>query len=154
MKVTIIVVGSIKEKYLKDASSEYEKRLSKYCDLQIIELPDKAINKDEEKVKKQEGEEILKRIPANSYVICCDEHGQMLTSVEFAQKIDDIYSFKANNIVFIIGGSLGISKAVLAIADYKISFSKMTFLHQFARIILLEQVYRSFKILHNETYHK
>lgn len=154
MKITLICVGSIKENYLKDAVNEYKKRLTKYCELNIIELEDKAIGKDLEKVKKQEGEEIIKKIPNNSYVIACDEHGLMLNSVDFANKIDEIYSYKTNNITFIIGGSLGISKEVLEKCDYKLSFSKMTFLHQFARVFLLEQIYRSFKILHNETYHK
>lgn len=154
MKVTIIALGTIKESYLKDAVNEYVKRLSKYCELKIIELPDKSIINDYEKVKKEEGEEIIKKIPSNSYVICCDEHGKMLDSVEFAGKINDIYSFSSINICFIIGGSLGLTRKVLEKSNFILSFSKMTFTHKFARVILLEQIYRAFKILNNENYHK
>lgn len=154
MKISVICVGQIKEKYLKEMNAEYLKRLSKYVNINIIELPDKAINKEENKIKKQEGEEIIKKIPNNSYVICCDEHGKMFTSIEFAEEVDRIFSLKSGHICFIIGGSLGLSDEVLELANLKLSFSKMTLIHQFARVFLLEQIYRAFKINHNETYHK
>lgn len=152
--ITLISVGSIKENYLKDCIKEYLKRLSKYCQVNIIEVPDKSIGNDLNKVIKEEGEEILKKIPANSYVVCCDGKGKMLDSLGFAKKIDEIYSFYSMNICFIIGGSLGLSPKVLEKADFIFSFSPLTFTHQFAKIILLEQIYRAFKINNHEVYHK
>ncbi len=154
MKISLIVVGSIKDKYIKEGISEYLKRLSRFVSLEIIEVPDKSIGQDLDKVKKEEGELILAKIPKNSYVICCDEHGKMLDSPGFADLIDNIYSFHNNHICFIIGGSLGIDESILNKAQYKLSFSKMTFTHQMARLFLLEQLFRAFKILHNEAYHK
>lgn len=154
MKITILAVGSIKEKYLKDGINEYLKRISKYAKIEVIEIPDKSINDDINKVKKEEGEAIIKKIPNDSYVITCDLAGKMLDSLEFAKKIDEIYSFSSSNICFIIGGSLGLDNNVLLKANYSLCFSKFTFTHQFARLIILEQIYRAFKINNNETYHK
>ena len=159
MKINIISVGNIKEKYFKDAIDEYIKRLSKYCSVEIIELKDEPIKensspKDDEIVKKVEGEKIIKAIPKNSYSVLLDLRGEMLDSVAFSKKIDDITKYGNSTINFIIGGSLGVSKDVFNLADYKISFSKMTFPHKLMKVILLEQIYRAFKILNNETYHK
>lgn len=159
MKINIISVGNIKEKYFKDAIDEYIKRLSKYCSVETIELKDEPIKensspKDDEIVKKAEGEKIIKAIPKNSYSVLLDLRGEMLDSVAFSKKIDDITKYGNSTINFIIGGSLGVSKDVFNLADYKISFSKMTFPHKLMKVILLEQIYRAFKILNNETYHK
>lgn len=154
MKVTIIAVGSLKEKYLKDAVAEYKKRLSKYSVVDIVELADEANIKDEKKVKELEGKKIISALPKSSYVVMLDLGGQQLDSVQFAHKIKDIQTYNNANITFLIGGSLGFSEEVYKIADYKICFSKMTFPHQLMRVFLLEQIYRSFKILNNEPYHK
>ena len=159
MKINIISVGNIKEKYFKDAIDEYIKRLSKYCSVETIELKDEPIKensspKDDEIVKKAEGDRIIKTIPKNSYTVLLDLRGEMLDSVAFSKKIDDITKYGNSTINFIIGGSIGVSKDVFNLADYKISFSKMTFPHKLMKVILLEQIYRAFKILNNETYHK
>jgi len=159
MKINVVSVGSIKEKYFKDAISEYSKRLSKYCSVEFFEVKDEMIKdnsseKDDEIVKRTEGERILKVIPKNSFIILLDLRGEMLDSVAFSKKIDDITKYGNSNITFIIGGSIGVSKEVYDAADYKLCFSKMTFPHKLMKVILLEQVYRAFKILNNETYHK
>ncbi len=154
MKITIIAVGSLKEKYLKDAIAEYKKRITRFSDIEIIEIPDESNSKDEKTVKKLEGARILKKIPEQSYAIFCDLNGKMLDSIEFANKILDVCSYNSSHITFVIGGSLGFSDEVLKRADFKICFSKMTFPHQLMRVILLEQVYRAFKINNNESYHK
>ena len=150
--IKIICVGSIKEKYIKDAIEEYSKRLSKYTKLEIIELKDYSIN-EIDKCLKLEEEEILKYIKEKDYVITLEIEGEELSSIDFSNKIDNILQTNSN-IDFIIGGSYGLSDNIKRLSNYKLSFSKMTFPHQLFRIILLEQIYRSFKILNNETYHK
>ena len=155
MNITIICVGKIKEKYLTDAIKEYSKRLSKYCKLNIIEVADEKTDENasdnlNEIVKDKEGERILKNIKDNSYIITLEIGGKMLSSEELAGKIDEITMFENSNITFIIGGSLGLSKNISNISNYKLSFSKMTFPHQLMRVILLEQIYKYFKILKNK----
>jgi 23S rRNA (pseudouridine1915-N3)-methyltransferase len=159
MKISIISVGNIKEKYLKDAILEYSKRLSKYTKIEFLNTSDEPIcdnpsAKDIEIVKNKEGERLLKLIPSASYKVVLDLKGKMLSSEELASKILDIFSYNNSHISFIIGGSLGLSDAVLNSADFHLCFSKMTFPHQLMQVILLEQVYRAFKINNNETYHK
>lgn len=159
MKISIVSVGNIKEKYLLDAIDEYTKRLSKFTKVEHIKVQDEPINdnpslKEIEQIKEKEGDKILKVLPQNSYKIALDLKGEMLSSEELASKMLDIFSYHNANISFIIGGSLGIAKKVLNACDYKLCFSKMTFPHQLMKVILLEQVYRAFKINNNETYHK
>lgn len=159
MKIYIASVGQIKEKYLKDAITEYSKRISKYAKVEFLSTFDEPItdnpsDKEIENIKKKEGERLLKIIPSNSYKIALDLRGEMLDSPSLAKKFIDIFSYHNSNITFIIGGSLGISKEVLNACDYKLCFSLMTFPHQLMQVILLEQVYRAFKINNNETYHK
>lgn len=159
MTITIITVGKLKEKYLKDAIDEYSKRLSRYCKLDIIELPDEktpdnASEKEELAIKEKEGQAILNKIKDNMFVIAMDLGGKQLMSEEFAGYIDNLGVTGNSNIAFVIGGSLGISKSVLARANYKLCFSKMTFPHQLFRVMLLEQVYRGFRIIKGEPYHK
>ena len=159
MKITIISVGKLKEKYLVDGIAEYVKRISKYSEVNEIVLkdepiPDKSNDTIDNEIKIKEGKKILDAIPQNSYKIALDLRGDMLDSVELANKIKQIQTYNNSHITFIIGGSLGISKDVLASVDYKLCFSKMTFPHQLMKLILLEQIYRAFKINHNETYHK
>ena len=159
MKITCITVGKIKEKFMTDAINEYGKRLSRYCKLEIIELqdektPDNASAVEEENIKNKEGERILAKIKDGAYVISLAIEGKQLDSVELSQKINDLGVNGTSHIVFIIGGSLGLSDAVKKRSDYLLSFSKMTFPHQLMRVILLEQVYRGFRIANNEPYHK
>ncbi|TQQ84547.1 23S rRNA (pseudouridine(1915)-N(3))-methyltransferase RlmH [Peptacetobacter hominis] len=159
MNITVIGVGKIKEKYLKLGIDEFSKRLSKYCKLDIVELDDeKASEKLSEKemimVKDKEGKRILSKIKDNSYVIALAIDGKNLSSEELADKISDLAVRGNSSITFVIGGSLGLSDEVMKRADYKLSFSKMTFPHQLMRLILLEQVYRAFRINNNEPYHK
>jgi 23S rRNA (pseudouridine1915-N3)-methyltransferase len=150
--IKLITVGQIKETYLKEAIKEYEKRLSKYTKLEIIELKDLSYD-DEAKVLNEEGQNILRHIDSKDYVITMEIEGKELSSEEFASKLD--YTLINNsNIDFVIGGSLGLSNEVKQRSNFSMSFSKMTFPHQLFRIILLEQIYRCFKILNNETYHK
>lgn len=156
MKIKIIALGKIKEKFLKDGIDEYLTRISPYCSLEIIELSPIEI-KDENlttKILDEEGEKILAQIKKDSYVITLEIKGNQLSSEELAYKIDEINKSGVSELIFIIGSSCGISGSVSQRANFKLSFSKMTFLHQFARLLLLEQIYRSFKILRNETYHK
>lgn len=159
MKVTLICVGKLKEKYLTQGVEEYAKRLSRYCSLDIIELadektPDNASIVVEDLIKKKEGERILKALKDDSYCIALAIDGVMLTSPELAEKIDALGISGTSHISFVIGGSLGLSEDVIKRADYKLSFSKMTFPHQLMRMILLEQVYRAYRIIHNQPYHK
>lgn len=159
MNITIITVGKLKEKYLKDAIDEYSKRLSRYCKLDIIELPDEktpdnASPKEEDGIKEKEGQNILNKIKENMFVVAMDLAGKQLSSEEFSDYIDNLGVTGNSNIAFIIGGSLGISKAVLNRANYKLCFSKMTFPHQLFRVMLLEQIYRGFRIMKGEPYHK
>lgn len=156
--INIICVGKIKENYLKDAIQEYSKRLSKYCKLSIFEVSDEAIpdnvsDKMTNNIKETEGKRILSHIK-NSYTVALDLKGKQYSSEEFAEKINKISLNYNSNISFIIGGSLGLSNEVLNSSNELICFSRMTFPHQLIRVFLLEQIYRSFKILNNETYHK
>ena len=159
MKITVLTVGKIKEKYFVDAIAEYSKRLSRYCKLEIIQVPDEktpdgASEALETQIKDKEGEKILANIKDGSYVVALAIDGQMLDSEQLADKIEKWGVSGINQIVFVIGGSLGLSKAVLNRADYKLSFSKMTFPHQLMRVVLLEQIYRGFRIINHEPYHK
>ena len=159
MKVTIVSVGNIKEKYLKDAINEYSKRISKYAKVEFVNVSDEPISdnaslKEIEQVKNKEALKLLKVIPQNSYKIALNLKGEMLSSEDLAKKILSVYSYNSSNIVFVIGGSLGLGDEVLKVMDYHLCFSKMTFPHQLMQVILLEQIYRSFKINNNETYHK
>lgn len=159
MKITLICVGKIKEKYFTMAIGEYTKRLSRYCKLEIIEVsdektPDQASEAQENQIKKLEGERILKNIKDGAYFIALAIEGSMLTSVELADKIEQLGVNGSSHLVFVIGGSLGLSNEVLLRADYKLSFSKMTFPHQMMRVILLEQIYRAYRINTNQPYHK
>ncbi|MBR2431175.1 23S rRNA (pseudouridine(1915)-N(3))-methyltransferase RlmH [bacterium] len=156
MKIKIIALGKVKEKFLKDGINEFLKRLSPYTTIEIIELIPVDI-KDENLIQKaleQEAEKIFANIKPDSYVITLEILGKQLSSEDFAQKINEITNSGINELVFIIGSSYGISPKVSQKADLKLSISKMTFLHQFARLLLIEQIYRAFKILKNETYHK
>ena len=156
MKIKIIALGKIKEKFLKDGIDEFLKRLTPYTSLEIIELNPVEI-KDEnltQKALEEEGTNILSHIKNDSYVITMEIQGKQLSSEEFASKINDITMSGVSELVFVIGSSCGISPQVSARADFKLSMSKMTFLHQFARLILVEQIYRAFKIIKGEKYHK
>ena len=156
MKIKIIALGKIKEKFLKDGIDEFLKRLTPYATIEILELSPIEI-KDEnltDKILEQEGEKILSNIKKDSYVITLEIKGKQFTSEEFAQKINEITIEGENELIFVIGSSCGLSPIVSARADLKLSMSKMTFLHQFARLLLVEQIYRAFKILKNESYHK
>ena len=159
MNITIIAVGKIKEKYLTTGIDEYRKRLSKYCKLNIMQIPDEKAPEnlskiEEEKIKEKEGKGIMKHIKEDMYVIALDIKGDMVTSEGLADKLNDLALSGKSNIAFIIGGSLGISDKVLQTANYKLSFSPMTFPHQLMRLILLEQIYRGFRIIRGEPYHK
>ena len=159
MKITLITVGKIKEKYLKDAIAEYSKRLSRYCKLEIVEVadektPDNASDTVEDAIRDKEGERILKYIKEDAYVITLERAGKMLTSEEMAEKIDKLGVQGTSHIIFIIGGSIGLGREILKRSDYALSFSKMTFPHQLMRVILLEQIYRSYRIINHEPYHK
>ncbi|MBQ9119896.1 MAG: 23S rRNA (pseudouridine(1915)-N(3))-methyltransferase RlmH [Lachnospiraceae bacterium] len=159
MRITIIGVGKIKEKFFTDAIAEYSKRLSRYIKLEIIELadektPDHASAAEEEQIKKKEGERILKSIKDGAYVIALAIEGKQLSSTELADRIEQLSIGGDSHIVFIIGGSLGLDPEVLKRADYLLSFSKMTFPHQLMRVVLLEQIYRSYRIIQGEPYHK
>ncbi|BCN31926.1 23S rRNA (pseudouridine(1915)-N(3))-methyltransferase RlmH [Anaeromicropila herbilytica] len=159
MRITVVCVGKIKEKYFTMGIEEYSKRLSRYCKLDIIELPDEktpdnASAAEELQIKKKEGERILKSVKDGAYVIALAIEGKMLTSEELSEKIEALGVNGDSHIVFIIGGSLGLDAEVLKRADYKLSFSKMTFPHQMMRMVLLEQVYRGYRIMKGEPYHK
>lgn len=159
MKITIICVGKIKEKFYTAAVEEYVKRLSRYCRLEIVELADEktkenASEHENELVKAKEGERILAAIHDDMYVAVLVIDGKMLDSVEFSKKIEQLGVMGISNIAFIIGGSLGLDKRVIDRADYRLSFSKMTFPHQLMRVILLEQIYRGYRIMKSEPYHK
>ena len=159
MKITLITVGKLKQKYLRDAIAEYTKRLSKYCKLEIIEVadektPDNASETVEEQIRNKEGERILKNVKDDAYVITLEILGKQLTSEQLADKIDTLGIQGTSHIVFIIGGSIGLGQDVLKRSNYSLSFSKMTFPHQLMRVILLEQIYRSYRIINGEPYHK
>ena len=156
MNIKILAVGKIKEKFHKEAVSEIVKRLSPYCSFSIVEIDAEPITDDNcyEKYMTLEGERILSKIKSDSYVITLEIKGKSFSSEEFAQKIKEISLCGRNEIVFVIGGANGLSEEVSKRADLKLSFSKMTFTHQMARIILIEQIYRAFKIINNENYHR
>ena len=159
MKITILCVGKIKERFFRDGIEEYKKRLSKYCKLEIMEVadektPDRASEAEEQKIKEKEAERLEKYIKKDAYVVVLAIDGKMLDSVELSEKINKLGIGGTSHIIFIIGGSLGLDDAIIKQADYKLSFSKMTFPHQMMRMILMEQIYRSYRIINNEPYHK
>lgn len=159
MKITIISVGKIKETYLRDAVKEYEKRLRRYCKLDIIEVedektPDDASKAEEALIREKEAGRIMKHIKENAYVITLEIGGVMYDSIEFAQKLESLCVQGNSHLQFVIGGSLGLHETVCRRGNLAVSFSKMTFPHQFMRVILLEQIYRSYRIRNGEPYHK
>ncbi len=158
LNIQIICIGKIKEDYLKSAINEYSKRLSKYCKLEILELPDEKIPDKlntslANEIKQKECSNIIKHLKKSSYNIALDLSGKQLTSEQFSEKIENL-SMTNSNITFIIGGSLGLTNELLNYCQEKLCFSKMTFPHQLIRVFLLEQIFRGFKIAHNETYHR
>ena len=159
MNISIITIGKLKEKYLKQGIDEYLKRLSTYAKVDIIELPDEKApenlsESEMEQVKLKEGERILAKVSEDTHVIALAIEGKMKSSEELAKDIDQLATYGKSKIAFVIGGSLGLSKEVMKRANGTLSFSKMTFPHQLMRLILLEQVYRAFRINRNEPYHK
>ena len=159
MKITVLCVGKIKERYFTDGIKEYEKRLSRYCRLEIVEVadektPDSASDTEELQIKVREGERLKRHIREDAYVIALAIDGKQLDSVELSEKIEKLGINGISHIIFVIGGSLGLDASILKRADYKLSFSKMTFPHQMMRMILLEQIYRSYRIMKGEPYHK
>ncbi|MCK9927523.1 23S rRNA (pseudouridine(1915)-N(3))-methyltransferase RlmH, partial [Frankia sp. Mgl5] len=159
MQITVVTVGKLKEKYLKDGIAEYSKRLSAYCKLQIVEVsdekaPEELSATEMEQVKRKEGERILAQIKPDQYVIALAIEGEMWSSEKLASELDRLATYGKSQVAFVIGGSLGLAPEVLKRADAKLSFSKMTFPHQLVRLVLLEQVYRGFRIGRGEPYHK
>ena len=159
MKIRLLTVGKIKENYLVQGIREYEKRLSRYCKLEIIEVPDektpdKASDALEAQIRDTEGKRILKHIRDDDYVIALAIQGKMPDSVELSQFMENLGVQGKSSVVFVIGGSLGLSDEVLKRSDYQLSFSRMTFPHQLMRMILLEQIYRGYRIMMHEPYHK
>ncbi len=159
MKITILCVGKIKKKFLTEAVNDYKTRLSSQATVDIIEVadektPDGASAATEEKIREKEGKRLLEKMPKDAYKIALAIDGKKLSSEHFSEKIDNLMISGVSHIVFIIGGSIGLSPEVLQTADMKLSFSDMTFPHQLMRVILLEQVYRAYKIIKNEPYHK
>ncbi len=159
MKITILCVGKVKEKYFTNAIEEYAKRLSRYCKLEIVEVsdektPDGASIALEAQIKQKEGERLLKYIPEDAYVCVLAIEGKQLTSEELSEKMGELGVRGISHIVFVIGGSLGLWDAIIKKADFLLSFSKMTFPHQLMRVVLLEQIYRGYRILQGEPYHK
>ena len=158
LTINVICIGKVKEKFFRDAIDEYSKRLSKYCKLNILELPDEKIPDKtnlniENEIKTKECNNIINHIKKDSYIVCLDLKGKELSSEEFSKNIENI-SMQSSQITFIIGGSLGLTKKLLDNCNFKLSFSKMTFPHQLFRVFLLEQIYRAFKISNGENYHK
>ena len=159
MNITFVTVGKIKEKYFRDAVAEYQKRLSKYCKLDIIEVadektPDKASEILENQIKQKEAERILKNIKENAYCIALTIDGRKCSSVHLAEHIEKLGLSGKSHLVFVIGGSLGLHDSVILRADEQLSFSDMTFPHQLMRVILIEQIYRCYRIINGEPYHK
>ena len=159
MKITVLCVGKIKEKYFRDGIAEYQKRLSKYCNLEVIEVadektPDNASELEVEKIKEKEAQRLQKYIKKDAYIITLEIEGNMISSEQLAKKIDNLGISGNSHIIFIIGGSLGLHSSISKQSDYKLSFSKFTFPHQMIRMILLEQIYRSYRIIMKEPYHK
>ena len=158
LNINIVCIGKIKENYLKDAIAEYSKRLSKFCNLNIIELSDEKLpNKVNDsiisEIKNKECSKMIQAIKKDSYIMCLDLKGKEFSSEEFSQKLDSIALNFNSSITFVIGGTLGLNQEILSLANEKICFSKMTFPHQLIRVFLLEQLFRAFKISNNETYH-
>ena len=159
MRITVVCVGKIKEKFYVQAVEEYAKRLSRYCKLEFVELPDEKTpeNAGEQinaSIKAKEGDRILSVLRDDAYVIALAIQGNMLDSVQFSEKLEKLAVSSVSHIMFVIGGSLGLDTRVLSRADYKLSFSKMTFPHQLMRVVLLEQIYRAYRIMRGEPYHK
>ena len=159
MNITFVTVGKIKEKYFRDAIAEYQKRLSKYCKLDIIEVadektPDKASEMLEDQIKQKEAERILKNIKENAYCIALTIDGKKRDSVNLAEHMEQLGLSGKSNLVFVIGGSLGLHDSVIKRADEELSFSDMTFPHQLMRVILIEQIYRCYRIINGQKYHK
>ena len=159
MNITIISVGKVKEKYIKLGIEEFSKRLSRYCKLTMVEIadektPEQASDREIKLIKDREGKLILNKIKANTYVIAMDLQGEMTSSEQLAEQISQLALSGNSNIVFIIGASLGLSDEVKNRANYKLCFSKLTFPHQLFKLILLEQIYRAYRINNNEPYHK
>lgn len=159
MNITLVTVGKIKEKYFQDAIAEYQKRLSKYCRLEIVEVadektPDKASETEEAQIRQREAARILKAVRDNAYCIALTIDGKKRDSVNLATHIEQLGLSGKSNLVFVIGGSLGLHDSVVQRADETLSFSELTFPHQLMRVILLEQIYRCFRIINNEPYHK
>ena len=159
MKITIITVGKLKEKYLKQGIAEYTKRLSSYANIELVEVPDEKAPEnlstaDMDIVKQKEGERILAKVSPDTYVITLEIGGKQLTSEQLATHMDQLATYGKSKIAFIIGGSLGLGTEVLSRSDYALSFSKMTFPHQLMKLVLVEQIYRAFRINRNEPYHK
>jgi 23S rRNA (pseudouridine1915-N3)-methyltransferase len=159
MKISIVTVGKLKEKYLKQGIDEYLKRLSSYAKVEVTEVadekaPENLSDAEMLEVKRKEGERILSHVHQDSYVITLEIQGKQVTSEQLAGKIDELTTYGKSHFTFIIGGSLGISNEVQNRSNFALSFSKMTFPHQLMRLILLEQVYRAFRIIRNEPYHK
>ena len=158
LTINVVCIGKIKEKFFKDAIDEYSKRLSKYCKLNILELPDEKIpdklNQNlENDIKSKECTNMINHIKKDSYIICLDLAGKEISSEEFSKNIENI-SMQSSQITVVIGGSLGVNREILNLANQKICFSKMTFPHQLIRVFLLEQIFRAFKISNGETYHR
>ncbi len=159
MKITVLTVGKVKEKFYRQAIEEFQKRLSRYCKLEIIEVPDEktpdhASETEERLIKEKEGQRILKCIKEDAWVCALAIEGKMLDSVELSEKLEQMGIGGVSHMIFVIGGSLGLADEVLKRADFKLSFSKMTFPHQLMRVILLEQIYRAYRIMQGEPYHK
>lgn len=159
MKITLVTVGKIKEKFFEEAIKEYSKRLSRYCKLEILQVadektPEGASEAVELQIKEKEGQRILSLIRDDAYVIALAIEGKMLDSEELAERIEKLGVSGISQIVFVIGGSLGLSAQVMKRADYALSFSRMTFPHQLMRVVLLEQIYRSYRIMNHQPYHK
>lgn len=156
MNITVIAIGKIKETYFRESINEYIKRLNSYCSLKIVEIPSEPIfdEKDYKKYKQNEAKKILQYLNTNSYIITLEIEGKQLSSPDLAQKINGISNDGYNELTLIIGGANGLDEDISKKADFKLSFSKMTFTHQMIRVILLEQIYRAFKILNNENYHR
>jgi len=156
IKIKIVCVGKIKDKYLNEGISEYLKRLNGYSNVEIIEVKDEKIvnNISEEKIKEIECDRLLEKIKEKEYVILLDLKGKELTSEQFADKLDNLINEGVGNFCFVIAGSLGVSEKLRNRANFALSFSKLTFTHQMIRLFLLEQIYRCFKIINNEIYHK
>ena len=159
MKITVLSVGKIKEKYFTDAIKEYSKRLSRYCKLEIIEVadektPEGASEHEEDLIRQKEAERLKKHIKGGAYVISLAIEGQQLSSEKFSEKLHTIGLHGESHIIFIVGGSIGLADEILKGSKELISFSRMTFPHQLMRVVLLEQIYRGFRIMHGEPYHK